>query len=403
MRAPSPSDRTPSLGHVVRLLLLLWLTGVAIRIPLLDVPPVLPLVRQTLGMSETEVGLLSGLPLVLFALTAVVGSLLIARFGATRTLIVGLMTAAVFSAARGGAASSAVLYAVTAIMSLGISIVQPAIPFLVRDWLPDRIGLATAVSTNGFVIGATVASGLTIPYVLPLVDGSWRLALAIWAVPVLATGVLVLALAPRPRPIPRSAPVLDRRWMPDWKSPLTWMLGLTFGATTAVYFGTNAFLPDYLHSIGRPDLVSPALAWLNFSQVVASFVLLLTAERLQRRAWSFLVFGPLAMAGLIGIMVTRGDWIVVSAGVVGFACAVTFVITLALPPVLSPAHEVHRTAAGMFTISYSSAVVVPIVCGSLWDFTGMAQIVFVPFLLCQAALTVLGPILIGFPLAADER
>ena len=63
------------------MLVLLWLAGAAIRIPLLAVPPVIPLIHDDLHMSETQVGLLIGMPLIMFALAAVPGSLLIARFG----------------------------------------------------------------------------------------------------------------------------------------------------------------------------------------------------------------------------------------------------------------------------------------------------------------------------------
>ena len=52
---------------------LLWLAGAAIRIPLLAVPPVIPLIHDDLHMTETQVGLLIGLPLIMFALAAVPG------------------------------------------------------------------------------------------------------------------------------------------------------------------------------------------------------------------------------------------------------------------------------------------------------------------------------------------
>ncbi len=56
------------------------------RIPLLVVPPVIPLIHNDLQMTETQVGALMGMPLVMFALAAIPGSLLIARLGAVRGL-----------------------------------------------------------------------------------------------------------------------------------------------------------------------------------------------------------------------------------------------------------------------------------------------------------------------------
>ena len=90
-----------------------------------------------------------------------------------------------------------------------------------------------------------------------------------------------------------------QRWWPDWTDPLIWLLGIGFGSTNALYFGANAFLPDYLVTQGRADLIGATLAWLNGSQLITSFGLLWLAERVHRRAWPYLVFGPLSLAVLV--------------------------------------------------------------------------------------------------------
>src|SRR6266850_2050987 len=153
---------------------LLWLAGNGLRITILAVPPVIPLIRADLGMSETQVGILSGLPPVLFACTAVLGSLLIARFGALTTLIAGLFATAAGSALRGAAPDIVWLYAATIATGFGVAIMHPALPPLVRTWLPHRIGFGTAVFTNGLLIGEIFPVALTIPVVLPLLNASCR-------------------------------------------------------------------------------------------------------------------------------------------------------------------------------------------------------------------------------------
>jgi CP family cyanate transporter-like MFS transporter len=90
-----------------------------------------------------------------------------------------------------------------------------------------------------------------------------------------------------------------------------------------------------------------------------------------------------------------GLWIVFAAAVVGFSLSITFVVTLALPPVLSPPGDVHRMSAGMLTVSFSWAVIIPVICGALWDLTGQAWAAFVPLGLCAAALILLGLALSG--------
>lgn len=387
---PSPADAGTSAPKLLTALALLWLGGAGMRLTILGVPPVIPLIHDDLHLSEAQVGLLIGLPLVLFALASVPGSLLVARLGAVRTLTLGLLITAVAAAARGAAPNIWLLYAATALMGVGVSVTQPAVPMLVRHWTPTRMGLGTAVYTNGLLTGVALSSAVTIPLVLPLVGQSWRWSMAVWAMPVLLTALLVFWLAPRGEPRTVEQTAAQNRWWPDWKSPVTWLLGLAFGCNNAMYYSANAFLPDWLAHIGRPDLVGAALGFCNASQLFASFVLLLFADRLQRKAWPFLVFGPIILLGFIGIVAGEGILLVAAATMVGFGTAISFVGLLALPPVLSPPDDVHRLAAGMFTISYSCGVIIPVLSGALWDLTGRPWTVFVLPCVCALVLTTLG-------------
>jgi MFS transporter, CP family, cyanate transporter len=375
----------------VRALLLLWLAGVALRLTILAVPPVIPLIHDDLHLSETQVGILSGLPMVLFAGAAIAGSLMIARLGALTALLIGLVLCAAGSVLRGIGPHIAMLYFGTVVMAFGVAVMQPALPPLVRTWVPRRIGFATAVYTNGFIMGATAAAALSLPLVLPLVGGSWRLGFAAWAVPVVLTAVLVLTLAPRSERPSAGAPVAILRWWPEWRSPLLWRLGLLFGSNNSIYLSTNSFLSDYLHAHGATDLIGPALTALNVGQIPVSFALMAVAGRLQNRLWPYVVSGLGVLAGIAGIVSAGSVFIVAGAALIGLALTLTFVLILALPPVLSAPGDVHRLAAGMFTISYSTAVVVPTISGLLWDLTGVPGTAFAPIAVCAVLIGSLAP------------
>jgi CP family cyanate transporter-like MFS transporter len=374
-------------------LALLWLAGAAMRIPLLAVPPIIPLIHDDLHMTETQVGALIGMPLIMFALAGVPGSLLIARFGVMLVAAAGLLITALASAARGVAFDIWTLYAATLLMGFGVAILQPAMPTLVRAWAPRRMWLASTLYTNGMMIGVTLGPALTIPLVLPLVGDSWRLDLLVWAVPVLITALLYVAAALRAPAA--TAPAVDtpKRWWPDWNSPLLWLLGVTLGVNNALFYAVNGFVPDYLTHTGRGHMIGMTLGCLNGSQLVASFVMLAMAESLQRKSWPFTIFGPLTVVGMIGIVLSEGTWLILSAIVLGFAASVSFVVTFGLPAILAPRGDVHRMAGGMFTISYTIAVIVPILCGALWDITGVPWTSFIPMCLCGLCLTISGAVL----------
>jgi len=163
------------------------------------------------------------------------------------------------------------------------------------------------------------------------------------------------------------------------------------GSVNAMYFATNGFIPDYLHQTGRPDIISPALTALNFGQLPASAILLVFASRWVRRVWPYFACGLISLASFAGILFGDGAVIVLSAGLLGFAAAAILIFMLALPPLLSPADDIHRMTAGMFTISYSCAVIVPVISGLLWDATGIAATAFVPIALCCLLLMGFAP------------
>src|ERR1041385_3338666 len=139
------NDRTDASKrvHVLTSLCLLWLLGTALRFTILAVPPVIPLIHDEMHMSETQVGILTGLPSMLFAIAAVPGSLLIARLGVATALVTGLALNAIGGALRGAVTDVAWLYAMTIMMGAGVAIMQVSLPPAVRTWAPHRVGFAT--------------------------------------------------------------------------------------------------------------------------------------------------------------------------------------------------------------------------------------------------------------------
>ena len=372
---------------------LLWLAGVGLRLTILAVPPVISLIQADLHLSGTEIGILSGLPIILFGIAALPGSLLVARFGALATLVAGLLITGVASGLRGAVLDVAVLYAATILMSGGIAIMQPALPLLVRQWLPQRVSFGTAVYSNGLLVAETVAVLLTIPIVLPLVDNSWRLSLAVWGVPLIVIAALTVVLAPPPKETAAILPPKGRSWWPDWSNKLIWQLGLVFGAVNSTYFCSNGFLPGHLTDAGRPDLIGSALTALNFGQLPASFALLGIVDKLERRAWPFMLCGALMLLCVVGIAVTANLWTVFFAGMLGFLGAFVMTLGFALPALLSSPSEMARMSAAMFTVSYSGALVVSVLSGAAWDLAGSPAFAFLPIALSALPLLVVPPMI----------
>jgi CP family cyanate transporter-like MFS transporter len=356
-------------------LALLWLAGVDLRITLLAVPPLLPRIHRDLPLDETAVAALLGLPVLLLALAATLGSMIISRFDARRTVILGLVLLAASSALRGVGPSLTMLFAMTLVMGASVAIVQPALPALVYHWAPDHVGVATAVYSNGLLMGELIGAGLTTQLAVPL-TGSWRLALALWSMVPLITAPILWRLTPALGAVEASE---RPRWLPDFHSGLTWRLGLIQAGGGTIYFGANAFLPDYLHHAGAARLIAPSLLCLNAAQLPASIAIALRPGWFVGRRSPIQAMTLFAAVGL-GVFFIPHDWArMAGAAMLGFAAAFAFVLSLVFPPLLAETPgDVHRISAGMFTIGYGMAFLVPLVGGAAWDRTGIAAASLAP-------------------------
>ncbi len=364
-------------------LLLLWLGGVDLRLTMLAVPPLIPLIHRELHLDEKAVGALVSLPVLLLAVAAVPGSLLIAKLGVRGALLAGLGFVAVFGALRGFGPSTPVLFSATFLMGVGVAVTQPAFPSIVREWFPRRIAIATAVYSNGILIGETMPTALTTPVgVLPLAHGDWRWAIAMWSVLVAVTAVAITLAAPTRGP----RPAVPSRWWPSWRESQAVRIGLVMGMASAVYFGTNAYIPDFLDQSGRHDLIAPTLVVLNGSQLLTGPAVAIW-ERLLTGRIGFIGSSVLMAVAQIGIIATPGPGVVLWAFVLGFAAALAFIVVLTLPPRLAAAGDVHRMSAAIFTIQYGAAFVIPLTAGALWDASGVAVLAFVPGIAAAASMS----------------
>src|SRR5699024_8428041 len=105
-----PMTRFPADAvYKASVLILLWLAGFYMRLPILAAAPLGPRINTDFGLTQSALGALTTLPVLMLGLGALPASLLIGRIGARNTTIVALLVTAVASGLRGVAPNTAVL------------------------------------------------------------------------------------------------------------------------------------------------------------------------------------------------------------------------------------------------------------------------------------------------------
>jgi len=363
---PQATPAPPPPAQLLPVAVLLWLAGVYLRIPVLVAPPLAPFISDELALSQALTGALTTLPILMLAAGSMPGSLSIARIGPRNTLALAMVIMVIGSAGRGLVPDTLSLMIASAVMGIGVSMMQPALPALLPRWLePHHLALGTAIYMNGMLMGEFIGAGITLPVLMPLLDDSWRATLLAWSLPaLLVAAALFLPKRDRARPVRKPA------WLPDWQNPLTLKLGLLLGLSGTLFFGLNAYMANLLEAQGQLDLLSDALFWYNLAQVAASLIMLKMARRWVGRREAIIVLASIAILGAFGSLIATGWWFIISATLMSLVTGMLLILLVAIPPLVVSASETGRLSAGTFLVGYTVAFVIPMTGGLLADWTG---------------------------------
>jgi MFS transporter, CP family, cyanate transporter len=358
-----------------------------------------------LGLSFTLAGLLPSLPLLFMGLLGLPGGLLVDRFGATRLMAPGLAAIGLAGLARAAAPSALILALMTALLGGAIGILQPALPRVARDTLPGRVGLATAIYSNGFVVGGFVGTALDGPLLALAAAATWRGVFAVWGLIALlaALGWMPSALGHPPaeqrRPRRGRSPAagallhggLAGAFEPLATTPGLIALTVAFASQSAVYYALSSWLPTYLVARGwqLADTIGPA-ALMALIAIPGGLLATPTVDLVGRRPVLTLA-GVLLVAAMIGLLVLPGaPWAWLWAAVGGLGTTIAFQVCLAVAAALAPRHRIGATAGVMLTLGYIGAVVGPLAVGALRDLTGGYEVGLVVLAALSVVLTLAG-------------
>jgi CP family cyanate transporter-like MFS transporter len=233
----------------VLLLVGLLLVAFNLRGPLVVVAPVVGDLRRDLAVGAGTVGLLTSIPVLCFGLAAPLASLLIARTGVHRAVLVSLAGVLGGSLLRStGSPETAI--AGTVVIGVGITVGNVVLPVVIGRDFPTATNVVMAAYTAALNLGSALTTSLT----APLADlVGWRAALASWGLlTVVAGAVWTAALrrqvardAARPDTAPPDASSSDPDRAP-WRRPVAWGLLLAFAGQAFSYYGLTAWLPSLL-------------------------------------------------------------------------------------------------------------------------------------------------------------
>lgn len=362
----------------------LFLASLALRPQLLAIGPLLPLIREDLGLSASIAGLLTTIPVLCMGIFAPIGPRVAARLGPHRAFAVFLATIIGFGFLRSLGDGPVLVIIATFGIGVGIGMAGAVPSMVVSARLPGRPALGTGAYAAGIVAGSTLAAGLAVPLAL---DDDWRMSLAVLSVASIGSLVAWLVLVP---PDPKGVGVRrpPARRLP-WGSATAWLLVVVFGLQSILFYGIIAWLPNvYVERGWSPADAGSLVALFNGIGLVTTISVPLVADRLGRRRPQLMVSSIASLLALGGVILVP-DAAYPMVAILGLALGIVFPLSLTLPlDVSDDPTTVGSVAAFMLFGGYILSSVGPLALGIARDASG-------DFVASLGLLLVVNVVLIG--------
>jgi CP family cyanate transporter-like MFS transporter len=343
----------------------LFIASLAMRPQILAVGPLLPFIRDDLGLPAGIAGLLTTIPVLCMGLFAPVGPRVAARIGPATTFAVCLTAIVGFGLARALTSDVALLMLTTLGIGIGIGSAGAVPSMIVAQRMPSRPALGTGAYAGGIVAGSTLAAGLAVPLA---VGGDWRHALLLISLLSVVSAVawfVLVGVGRRDQPTGAVA-----RRLP-WGDPTAWLLVVVFGLQSVLFYGVVAWLPNAFVEHGWDEASAGALIGVfNGVGLITTMGLPLVADRLGSRRTQLLVSSVIAVVALAAI-IGAPDLAFLWVSILGLALGAVFPLVLTLPlDVTDDPARVGSVAALMLLGGYVLSSLGPVVLGTARDVTG---------------------------------
>ncbi|MFW3898142.1 CynX/NimT family MFS transporter [Pseudomonas bharatica] len=358
-----PPARQPSAWL---LLLGLVLVALNLRPALSSMAPVLGDVSRSLGLSGSQAGLLTTLPVLCLGLFAPLAPLLARRFGSER-VILGVLLCLAGGIALRSTLGSFGIFAGSLVAGASIGVIGVLLPGIVKRDFPNHAGSLMGVYTMALCLGAALAAGATVPLGHHFGD-DWRLGLGVWLVPALLAALIWLPQARQGHGAHHAA--FQVRGL--WRDRLAWQVTLYMGLQSSLAYIVFGWLPSIL--IGRG--LSPVEAGLVLSgSVIVQLLSALTAPMLASRGkdqrLAIVIVMLLTLVGLFGCLYAPLGGLWGWAVVLGIGQGGTFALALTLIVLRSrDAHVAAHLSSMAQGVGYTLASAGPFAVGLVHDLSG---------------------------------
>ncbi|MGN4240288.1 CynX/NimT family MFS transporter [Staphylococcus equorum] len=345
-----------------------------LRAPLTSVGPVIEEIKQVMEIDNSVAGILTTIPLIIFAIISPLVSKVTSRLTMSRTIFYStiLLIVALFLRIAG---DFNLFIIGTLLLGIAIAFGNVVLPSYVKWYFPMQIGLATGIYSGTMNFTAGLGGGLSFPLseISPI---GFRLSLSFWII----FGVIALLLW---IPKARTGAKLEQATVDQSKlktskkvnivkSKLAWMVALTMGFQSMVFYTMVAWVPSILIDRGLEPTTAGCLLMLNqFSQVPMTFIFPIVASKLKDQRILVVIITILFLIGFSLFFTQSLVLLIIGIVIAGLAMGACFSLCMTFFSIRANTSEGSISLSGFGqSVGYLIAAIGPFLIGYLYDATG---------------------------------
>lgn len=225
------------------------LLGVVMRATFTTIPVVIDNVAHSFGLPVSQLGILTTLPLLTFAIFSPTTSYMTRRFGIEKTLLGALLLVLLGSLLR--VASASMLFIGTVLVGIGIAYINVLLPATLVKFTPNKIGTYTSLYSTTMTLMTAIFQIIAVPVTKTF---SWQMLVVFLSVIVLlvvATWILHMYVNVDSSTKKRTQQAENKaNQVHPWRNKYAWAMLVMAGIQSAVFYTSIAWVPTVAQHTG---------------------------------------------------------------------------------------------------------------------------------------------------------
>ncbi|MFQ5933460.1 MAG: MFS transporter [Dehalococcoidia bacterium] len=356
----------------------------------------LPSMREELGLTPIQEGLLGGAPLIGVVFLAIPSSLFLSRLSPKRLTTITLLIGAGLLAFQGWAPVFGVLLVGRFLFGLSTVAREPARALLMRQWIQLKEIVVANASMN-LLWGVSAVSFIFIPIILELLDDSWRNTIYLFAAISLGLTLAwqVIGKERITREYASDVASTERSLITSiFRYKELWLIGIGVVGIDIGFGALAVFWPSYMLDTYDFSLQMTAVIWAisGLASAVSALGVSLIAQKTGKRRPFLTIAGVFITLTTIGMLFTGYlPYLVLLAIAQGLAFSI-FPILMTIPfelPNIKP-REIAVANGFIETFFVAGAMLGPVLAGGIQQISDDLRLALIITSVCSLTLTATG-------------